>query len=200
MTEIVNNKKIERKIKGSLFPSEREIELYRSRFVEGANQIGRTGLLYQVDWDNTENMGTDSYYAHFAPVEVSYYLVENPKLKQLQDLGWNVEDKSTKPMLCYLTFKDSRGDDIDPSEGAILEVSYRTTNHKMKYKAEKFDILASKVDFELNMFICNLVPHRELTKPVEEAPTPDDPVNENKWFNRELAYPKEAPEEDEDDI
>lgn len=188
---MADEKKNERKVRGSLYPSEREIELYRSRFVEGANQRGRTGLLYQVDWDNTENIGTDSYYQHLAPVEVSYYLIENPKLKQLQRLGWNVEDNSTKPMLCYLTFKDSRGDDIDPTEGAILEVSYRATNHKMKYKSEKFDILASKVDFELNMFICNLVPHREKTKPVNEAPRPQDPVNENKWFNRELVFPED---------
>lgn len=185
------DKKTGRKVRGRLYPSEREIELYRERFVEGANQTGRTGLLYQVDWDNTENVGTDSYYQHLAPVEVSYYLIENPKLKQLQKLGWNVEDSSTKPMLCYLTFKDSRGDDIDPTEGAILEVSYRSTNHKMDYKPEKFDILASKVDFELNMFICNLVPHREITKPVNEAPTPQDPINENRWFNRELVFPED---------
>lgn len=185
------DKKTGRKVRGRLYPSEREIELYRERFVEGANQTGRTGLLYQVDWDNTENIGTDSYYQHLAPVEVSYYLIENPKLKQLQKLGWNVEDSSTKPMLCYLTFKDSRGDDIDPTEGAILEVSYRSTNHKMDYKPEKFDILASKVDFELNMFICNLVPHREITKPVNEAPTPQDPINENRWFNRELVFPED---------
>jgi len=181
----------ERKVRGSLYPSEREIELYRQRFVEGANQRGRTGLLYQVDWDNTENIGTDSYYQHLAPVEVSYYLVENPKPKLLQRLGWNVEDNSTKPMLCYLTFKDSGGNDIDPTEGAILEVSYRTTNHQMKYTPEKFDILASKVDFELNMFICNLVPHREAAKPVNEAPTPQDPINENRWFNRTTPFPED---------
>lgn len=184
-------KKSERKVRGSLYPSEREIELYRNRFVEGANQLGRIGLLYQVDEENSHNVGTDSYYSHIAPVEVSYYLVENPQPKLLQKLGWNVEDNSTKPMICYLTFKDARGDDIDPSEGAILEISYRHTNHKMKYKSEKFDILASKVDFDLNMFICNLVPHRELTKPANEVSTPQDPVNENKWFNRELVFPED---------
>lgn len=188
MKEDKDNK---RRVRGSLYPSEREIELYRTRFIEGANQLGRIGLLYQVDWDNTHNVGTDSYYNHFAPVEVSYYLVENPQPKLLQKIGWNVEDNSTKPMLCYLTFKDARGDDIDPSEGAILEISYRNTNHKMKYKSEKFDILASKVDFDLNMFICNLVPHRDLTKPVNEVSTPQDPINENKWFNRELVFPED---------
>ena len=191
MADEVENKKIERKVRGSLYPSEREIELYRTRFVEGANQVGRTGQLYQVDDSNTVNVGTDSFYAHLAPVEVSYFLVENPTLKQLQRFGWNVEDRETKPILCYLTFKDARGNDINPSEGAILEISYRSTNHKMKYTSEKFDILASKVDFELNMFICNLVPHRKRTKPVNEAPRPQDPVNENKWFDRELIYPEE---------
>ena len=183
--------KIERKVRGSLYPSEREIELYRDRFVEGANQVGRTGQLYQVDEENTVNVGTDSYYGHLAPVEVSYFLVENQTLKLLQRFWWNFEDKQSKPILCYLTFKDARGNDIDPSEGAILEISYRSTNHKMKYTSEKFDIVASKVDFELNMFICNLVPHRKLAKPVNEAPRPQDPVNENKWFNRELRYPEE---------
>ena len=32
-----------RKTRGSLYPSEREIEYYRKNFVEGANQRGRTG-------------------------------------------------------------------------------------------------------------------------------------------------------------
>lgn len=181
----------DRKVRGSLYPTDREIELYRDRFVEGANQIGRSGLLYQVDWDNTHNVGTDSYYMHLPPTEVSYYLIENPRLKHLQKIGWNVEDKSTKPIICYLTFKDARGNDIDPSEGAILEVNTRYRAHAMKYKPEKYDIVASKVDFEMNMFICNLVPHREYEDPVNDMPTPRDPVNENKWLNRELLYPGE---------
>lgn len=186
-----DEEKTGRRVRGTLYPSEREIELYRQRFVEGANQRGRKGLLYQVDTKNTNNVGTDSYYAHIAPVEVSYYLIENPRLKILQRFGWNVEDGGTKPMLCYLTFKDSRGNDIDPSEGAILEVSYRAQSHNMRYKSEKFDILGAKIDFEMNMFICNLVPHRERTKPVSEAPRPQDPVNENKWFDRELIFPED---------
>ena len=182
--------KIERKVRGHLYPSEREIELYRDRFVEGAEQTGRIGQLYQVDWDNTVNYNTDSYYAHKAPVEVSYYLIQNPKPKLIQTLGWNTEDNRTKPMICYLTFKDTQGNDINPSEGAILEVSYRTSNHEMKYSAIKFDILASVVDFELNMFICNLVPHRELAKPVKEFSDPADPINENKWFKRDITFPE----------
>ena len=190
-TNEIKDKKLERKVKGSLYPSEREIELYRKRFVEGANLLGRTGLLYQVDMRNTANIGTDSYYAHLDPVEVSYYLIQNPKLKTLQKLGWNVEDNQTKPILCYLTFQDAEGNDIDPSEGAILEVSYRINPQKMKYKPEKFDIVASQIDFEMNMFICNLVPHRERTEPVNEASTPQDPINENKWFKRDVIYPED---------
>ena len=49
-----------RKTRGSLYPSEREIEYYRRNFVEGANQRGRAGLLYQVDDEQTKNIGTDS--------------------------------------------------------------------------------------------------------------------------------------------
>ena len=37
-----------RKTRGSLYPSEREIEYYRRNFVEGANQRGRPGLLDEV--------------------------------------------------------------------------------------------------------------------------------------------------------
>lgn len=180
-----------RKTRGSLYPSEREIEYYRRNFVEGANQIGRTGLLYQVDDELTKNIGTDSYYTHKKPVEVSYYLIENPRQKHLQKIGWNPEDKQSKPILCYLTFKDSEGHDIYPSEGAILEVSARQTPHDMQYVANKFDILAAKVDFEMNMFICNLVPHREYAKPQSELASSEDPVNENKWFKRDIVYTDE---------
>lgn len=178
-----------RKTRGSLYPSEREIEYYRRNFVEGANQRGRAGLLYQVDDEQTKNIGTDSYYIHKKPVEVSYYLIENPRQKHLQKIGWNPEDKQSKPIICYLTFKDSDGHDIYPSEGAILEVSARQTPHDMQYIANKFDIVAAKVDFEMNMFICNLVPHREYAQPVNETETSQDPVNENKWFKRDIIYP-----------
>ena len=181
----------EKKTRGRLYPSEREIELYRERFVEGANLSGRTGLLYQVDEENSENVGTDSYYIHKKPVEVSYYLIENPRLKHLQKIGWNPEDKQSKPVLCYLTFKDNEGHDIYPSEGAILEVSARQEPHKMKYISNKFDIVATKVDFEMNMFLCNLVHNREHEKPVSPNPTSQDPINENKWFKRDIIYPDE---------
>ena len=180
-----------RKTRGSLYPSEREIEYYRKNFVEGANQRGRTGLLYQVDDEQTKNIGTDSYYIHKKPVEVSYYLIENPRQKHLQKIGWNPEDKNHKPIICYLTYQDSDGNDIEPTEGAILEVSARANPHFNKYKTNKFDIVGVQVDFEMNMFICNLVPHREITKPINPTPTSQDPINENKWFDRKINYPEE---------
>ena len=66
-----------KKVRGSLYPSFREIEMYRKNFVEGANLQGRTGNLYEVDTENQVN--TDEYYTWKSPVIVSYYLVENPK-------------------------------------------------------------------------------------------------------------------------
>ena len=61
----------------------------------------------------------------------------------------------------------------------------------MQYIANKFDIVAAKVDFEMNMFICNLVPHREYAQPVNETETSQDPINENKWFKRDIIYPED---------
>ena len=180
-----------KKTKGKLYPSEREIELYRKRFVEGAQLLGRSGYLHQVDNERTKFIGTDTEYIHLPEVPVSYYLIERPKLKQLQMFGWNPEDKNHKPIICYLTYQDSDGNDIEPTEGAILEVSARQTPHDMQYIANKFDIVAAKVDFEMNMFICNLVPHREYAQPVNETETSQDPVNENKWFKRDIIYPED---------
>lgn len=180
-----------KKTKGKLYPSEREIELYRKRFVEGAQMLGRSGYLSQVDFSNTKIIGTDTEYVHLPKVPVSYYLIERPKLKHLHAFGWNPEDKQHKPILCYLTFKDANDNDITPSEGAILEISARQTPHDNIYKTNKFDIVGVQVDFEMNMFICNLVPHREKQKPINPVPTSQDPINENKWFNREVNYPEE---------
>ena len=123
--------------------------------------------------------------------EIELNLIENPRQKHLQKIGWNPEDKQSKPIICYLTYKDSDGHDIYPSEGAILEVSARQTPHDMQYIANKFDIVAAKVDFEMNMFICNLVPHREYAQPVNETETSQDPINENKWFKRDIIYPED---------
>ena len=181
----------DQKVRGKLHPSEREIEYYRRNFVEGASLHGRSGLLHQVDDEQTKNIGTDSYYYYKKAVPVSYYLIENPRQKHLQKIGWNPEDKQSKPIICYLTFKDDEGHDIYPSEGAILEISARENPHLMKYTTNKFDILAAKVDFEMNMFICNLVPHRELAKPYTENNTSQDPINENKWFKRDIIYPED---------
>ena len=181
------------KVKGSLYPSERETELYRTYFVEGANLQGRVGLLHQVD--TTKNINTDSSYTYLQAVEVSYYLVDRPKLKQLQRFGWNPEDKEHMPIICYLTFKDIKGNDILPSEGAVLEVSSRVQPHLKEYASKKFDIVGVQVDFEMNMFICNLVPHRERLKPAQPLPTPGDPINEIRWFTEKVNYP-ENPEED----
>lgn len=179
------------KTKGKLYPSEREIELYRKRFVEGAQLLGRSGLLYQVKGNDTKILGTDEQFEYLTPVTVNYYLVERPKLKQMLSFGWNPEDKNHKPILCYLTFKDSDGNNINPTEGSILELSARQVPHLNNYQTNKFEIEATQVDFEMNMFICNLVPYREHIKPLHELPTSQDPINENKWFDRKINYPKE---------
>lgn len=174
-----------KKPRGSLYPSFREIELYRKNFVEGANLQGRSGYLYQVDTENQVN--TDEYYTWKSPVTVSYYLVENPRKSILQRYGWNVEDKETQPILCYLTFKDSDDQPINPSEGAILEVSARLDPHNGdSYQTEKFDIVKVATDYDLAMFICNLAPHRKQLTPVNPVPTKSDPTNENRWFDRKL--------------
>lgn len=180
-----------KKAKGRLYPSGREIELYRKRFVEGANLLGRIGYLQQVDFDKSKIVGTDYEYTYLPKVEVSYYLIDRPKLKQLVNLGWNPEDKSHRPILCYLTFQDSLGNDINPTEGAILEVSARQEPHQKGYISKQFDIVGVQVDFEMNMFICNLVPHRQKLKPISDIPTSQDPVNENRWIKREIIYPEE---------
>ena len=84
----------DKKTRGKLYLSNREIELYRRNFVEGANLQGRSGLLYQVDTEHQVN--TDEYSNWKSPVDISYYLVENPKKSVLQKYGWYVEDKSNQ--------------------------------------------------------------------------------------------------------
>jgi len=174
-----------KKPRGKLYPSFREIEMYRKNFVEGANLQGRSGFLYQVDTESQVN--TDEYYNWKSPVEVSYYLVENPNKSILLKYGWYVEDKEKQPILCYLTFKDADDNPINPSEGAILEVSSRLDPHNGEsFITQKFDIVKVTTDYDLAMFICNLAPHREHTTPINPVPTPNDPANENRWFNRKL--------------
>jgi hypothetical protein len=174
-----------KKVRGSLYPSFREIEMYRKNFVEGANLQGRSGLLYQVDTESQVN--TDEYYNWKSPVNVSYYLVDNPQKSILQKYGWFVEDKERQPIICYLTFKDAEDKPINPSEGAILEVSTRLDPHDgNSFETLKFDIVKVATDYDLAMFICNLAPHRKHLTPVNPVPTQDDSANENKWFNRKL--------------
>lgn len=174
-----------KKVRGSLYPSFKEIELYRKNFVEGANLQGRSGLLYEVDSENQIN--TDEYYTWKTPVKVSYYLSNNPKKSVLLKYGWYSEDKDNQPIICYLTFKDENNKDINPSEGAILEVSTRLDPHDGEsYETQKFDIVKVATDFDLAMFICNLAPHRKHLTPVNPVPTPEDMGNENRFFNRKL--------------
>ena len=174
-----------KKPRGSLYPSFREIDMYRKNFVEGANLQGRSGYLYEVDTENQIN--TDEYYTWKSPVEVSYYLVENPRKSVLLRYGWYTEDPDSKPTLCYLTFKDSKGNPINPSEGAMLEVSVRLNPHDGEsFETNKFDIVKVSTDYDLAMFICNLAPHRKHLEPINPVPTPNDPTNENRYFNRKL--------------
>ena len=175
----------EKKVRGSLFPSFRELELYRKNFVEGANLEGRIGNLYQVDKEN--QVDTDEYYVWKSPVEVSYYLINNPTKNILLKYGWYVESKDNLPIIAYLTFKDSNNNPIYPSEGAILEISARLDPHsKDSFQTEKFDVVKVVTDFDLAMFICNLAPHREHLKPVNPVPTKNDMANENRYFDRKL--------------
>lgn len=169
---------------GKLMPSFREIELYRKRFEEGANLQGRNGLLYQVQ--DTKSINTDNTYTYKTPVTVSYYLIENPKKSVLLKLGWYTEDSDSKPIVCYLTYLDSEGKPIYPSEGAILEISTRLNPHTQEYQTVQFDIVKVQTDYELAMFICNLAPHRTQLKPVNPVQIPLDIINENRFLNRKL--------------
>lgn len=142
------------------------------------------GLLYQVQ--DSKQTNTDESYIYKTPVTVSYYLIENPKKSTLLKLGWFSEDSESKPILCYLTYLDSDGKEINPSEGAILEISTRLNPHSQEYQTLQFDIVKVQTDYELAMFICNLAPHRTQLKPVNPVQTPEDMENENRFFNRKL--------------
>lgn len=172
------------KVKGKLFMSEREIEYFRGSFVEGAQMMGRSGKLYQVK--SQKQVNTDTYYEYEEPVDVSYYLVENPKKGLLQRYGWYRENPDYKPVLCSLPFKDNKGNDIEPTEGAIVEVSGRAKPHSAEYETRKFDVVNIYTDYDMNVFMCNLTPHRDIAEPVQPEPIPTDPLNENRWFDRKL--------------
>ena len=178
------------KVKGKLFMSEREIEYHKERFVEGAQMMGRSGKLYQVD--SYKQINTDTYYEYKDPVNISYYLTENPRKGLLQRYGWYRENPDYKPVLCALPFKDDDGNDVEPTEGAIVEVSGRAKPHSPDYETRKFDVVNVYTDYDMNIFMCNLTPHRDRVEPVEPKPTPNDPLNENRWFNRKLLGEEDA--------
>ena len=173
-----------RKNRGALYPSYKELDLYRKQFVEGATLQGRIGNLYQVDKESQVN--TDEYYIWKSPVEISYYLIDNPRKSILLKYGWYTEDKSNLPIIAYLTFNDVDNNPIYPSEGAILEISARLDPHGDKQETIKFDIVKVATDFDLAMFICNLAPHRKRLTPVNPVPIKNDITNENRFFDRKL--------------
>jgi hypothetical protein len=170
--------------RGALYPSFKELDLYRKQFVEGATLQGRIGNLYQVDRESQIN--TDEYYDWKSPVEVSYYLIDNPKKSVLLKYGWYTEDKSNLPIIAYLTFRDINNNPIYPSEGAILEISARLDPNGETFQTEKFDVVKVATDLDLAMFICNLAPHRKRLDPKNPVPTKDDITNENRFFDRKL--------------
>lgn len=174
-----------RKPRGILSMSERELKYFRENFNESAELHGKIGKLYQVDTETQVN--TDEYYNHKTPVDVAYTLNENPSRAQLLKLGWYTEDSSSKPILCTLTFLDYDGNPIYPSEGAILEVSVRSDPHNLsQFETRKFDIVQVYTDYDLCLFTCNLVPHRDVLKPQNPVPTPENIYNENRYFKRKM--------------
>lgn len=168
--------------KGFLFPTFDEIDYYRENFLEGAEMLGRTGNIYlPVD---TKIDLTDWIYNYDSPIPVSYYLVDNPQPRLLQKYGWYVEEKSRLPIVCYMTYLSKEYNSLPLQEGAILEISIRESFDSELYKSRRFLITAPQVDFEMHMFVCQLVPYEELQKPRQPIPTPEDPVNDNKYFKR----------------
>lgn len=174
---------------GGLFPKVNELDLFRQFFVEGANLQGRHGYLYEVDEEKTLNL--DTQYAHKAAKEVSYYLVENPQKSLLMKYGWYTEDKNRLPILCYLTFLDKDMKPIEPSEGALLELSTRARPHTKDIETRKFMIVGVYTDLEMNQFVCNLVPYRENIKPYNIIPSDADRIVENKWLKRKTIGPED---------
>ena len=178
---------------GSLFPSEDELDIYRSNFTEASDRLGRKGLYHPVVKE--EVFQTDVYYEYGTPTRINYFLIENPKMSLLNRFGWNVEYPDTKPILCYLSFLDSEYKEITPSEGCVIELSTRKNPHGGFNKdTRKFQVVESKSDFEMNMFICKLAPYREKLKPVSPVPDSKDPMNEDMFFQRKTIYSNETSE------
>ena len=172
-----------RKPRGLLSMSNKELEYFRRNFNESANLHGKIGKLYQVRKESQIN--TDEYYTYETPVDVAYTLNENPSKAQLLKLGWFTEDESSKPILATLTFLDLNGEIINPSEGAILEISARSNPSNLdQFETRKFDIVKVNVDYDLCLFTWNLAPHRAQLTPVSPNPTPNDMFNENQFLKR----------------
>lgn len=172
---------------GSLFPNQSELDIYRSNFTEAAEKLGRNGLYHPVK--KVEVIGTDSFYEYGTPTNISYFLIENPKISLLNRFGWNVEYPDTKPVVCYLSFLDSQYKEIEPTEGCVIELSTRKCPHgQFNVDTRKFQVVEAKTDFEMNMFVCKLAPYREILKPQSPIPTPEDPLNEDMYFKRETIY------------
>lgn len=172
---------------GILFPNEEELDMYRNRFNEASTLLGRNGLYYPILKEEVIN--TDVYYTYNTPTNISYILVENPKISLLNRFGWNVEYGDTKPILCYLTFLNSEYKEIEPTEGCVIELTTRKNPHGgFNTNTRKFQVVEAKTDFEMNMFICKLAPYREKIKPVNPIPTPEDPNHEDVFFNRKTIY------------
>lgn len=172
---------------GTLFPNESELDIYRSNFTEAAERLGRNGLYYPVT--SEEVLNTDVYYEYGTPTNISYILIENPKMSLLNRFGWNVEYPDKKPIVCYLTFLDSEYKEIEPTEGCVIELTTRKNPHGgFTTDTRKFQVVEATTDFEMNMFICKLAPYRENLKPTNLVPTPEDPNFEDVYFNRKTIY------------
>ena len=172
---------------GVLFPNEQELDIYRANFTEAAERLGRNGLYYPVIKEEVVN--TDVYYEYGTPTNISYFLVENPKVSLLNRFGWNVEQKGNVPIICYLSFLDSEYKEIAPSEGCVIELTARKNPHGgFNTDTRKFQIVEATTDYEMNMFVCNLAPYRENIKPYNPLPTPEDPNLEDAFFNRKTIY------------
>jgi hypothetical protein len=173
---------------GTLLPNEEELETYRSNLNEATSMLGRNGLYYQVN--KVTPIGTDTFYEYDTPTNISYFLIENPKKTLLNRFGWNVEyDK--KPIVCYFSFLDSSNKEISPTEGAIIELSTRINPHGALGKdTRKFQVVEAQTDLEMNMFIAKLAPYRAVEKPINPIPTPEDPENDDSYFQRKTIYSK----------
>ena len=170
--------------RGKFLMSDKELLYFRKNFVESAELFGRIGNLYQVE--KTIQQDTDYHYVYKAPVEVPYALIENPSKSVLQRNNWYVENPENKPIIATFTFYDLEGNPINPSVGAILEISSRSNPHNLQvFDTRKFDIVAVNEDYDLTLFTCNLAPHRDTLRPLNPVPTPEDINKENVYFKRD---------------